>query len=148
MPTRFYIATGTLLAVFARGATRPIDAVPLADRAPPVDRHVGGVTATFPLQTASRTELGASHFADGADSLLALEVQGFDARHLTEDAKRSVSDTPPAKKPPAMSDTAYRRLCEPPRDSASIARNGCVLRDQSLLPDRWSSPAKPPPSVP
>jgi hypothetical protein len=39
-------------------------------------------------------------------------------------------DSPPPQRL-GLSDTAYQRLCEAPFDSASVARKGCVLRDQS-----------------
>jgi hypothetical protein len=41
------------------------------------------------------------------------------------------SAAPPHRSPVSATDTAYRKLCVAPVDSAHFARNGCLLRDQS-----------------
>jgi hypothetical protein len=56
-------------------------------------------------------------------------------------AVRQDSSAEPRPSPTSVPGTAYRQLCEAPFDSARVASNGCVLRDQSV---RLVRPALPP----
>jgi hypothetical protein len=58
-------------------------------------------------------------------------------------------DTPPGvRHAPLKHDTTYRAICEPPNDSATVARQGCVLRDQRRLSVRRYVPPEPKPKSP
>jgi hypothetical protein len=56
-----------------------------------------------------------------------------DARALSGRLTGTTVDTPPDVRHARLKhDTTYQTICEPPNDSATVARHGCVLRDQSL----------------
>jgi len=151
MPMRPYaVAIGIVFSACSSSAARPRSAVGRTDVEQVVDQAVRRARSTFPSDPAFQTGLIGGGFASLEEYRRTLRDQEMRAGaqwRLTSDGDATQSqgpDTPSHKKPAATNDSVYRKLCEPPFDSAAFARNGCILRDQGLHPERLIVRPEPP----